>query len=176
MKCRHATITLSRNDEKPTPAPSNVAMVRSMPSSAPSKQITEKSVVVRDFRVQSATPGKDAQGESMIEVEYEGSLYRGRGISTDTVEAAARAFLNAINRIEIGVGQCSTIRGWVKTPAEWCEGSSYESHDKRQHVERSSLLSAVSSISHAASQAHRRWERTVGSRHGRLVKNVARPG
>jgi 2-isopropylmalate synthase len=68
------------------------------------EQITSKSVVVRDFRVQSATHGKDAQGESIIEVEYEGRLFRGRGVSTDTVEAATKAFLNAINRIEIGAG------------------------------------------------------------------------
>ena len=66
------------------------------------EQITGKSVIVRDFRVQSATRGKDAQGESTIEAEYNGQLYRGRGVSTDTVEASARAFLNAINRIEIG--------------------------------------------------------------------------
>jgi 2-isopropylmalate synthase len=97
-----ATITLSRGDESHTctkqcgDGPLD-AIFRTM------EQVTGKSVVVRDFRVQSATPGKDAQGESMIEVEFEGQLYRGRGVSTDTVEAAARAFLNAINHIEIGV-------------------------------------------------------------------------
>lgn len=69
------------------------------------EEITGKSVVVRDFRVQSATRGKDAQGESIVEVEYGGRIYRGRGVSTDTVEAGARAFLNAINRIEIGASQ-----------------------------------------------------------------------
>lgn len=66
------------------------------------EEITSKSIIVRDFRVQSATRGKDAQGESIIEAEYNGRIYRGRGVSTDTVEASARAFLNAINRIEIG--------------------------------------------------------------------------
>lgn len=66
------------------------------------EEITGKSVVVRDFRVQSATRGKDAQGESIIEVEYQGKSFRGRGVSTDTVEAGTRAFLNAINHIEIG--------------------------------------------------------------------------
>ena len=69
-----------------------------------------KSVVVRDFRVQSATRGKDAQGESIVEVEYEGQIYRGRGVSTDTVEAATRAFLNAINRIEIGANPAERAR------------------------------------------------------------------
>lgn len=69
------------------------------------EELTEKSVIVRDFRVQSATHGKDAQGESNIEIEYQGKTYRGRGTSTDTVEAGTRAFLNAINHIEIGAAE-----------------------------------------------------------------------
>ena len=36
------------------------------------EEITGTSVVVRDFRVHSATRGKDAQGESTIEVEHQG--------------------------------------------------------------------------------------------------------
>ncbi|MCH2115008.1 MAG: 2-isopropylmalate synthase [Pirellulales bacterium] len=76
------------------------------------EELTGKSVVVRDFRVQSATRGKDAQGESLVEVDYNGQLFRGRGASTDTVEAATRAFLNAINRIEVGVSE-SGRRGTV---------------------------------------------------------------
>lgn len=69
------------------------------------EEITGTSVVVRDFRVHSVTRGKDAQGESTIEVEHEGRVYRGRGVSTDTVEAATLAFLNAINRVAAGGGQ-----------------------------------------------------------------------
>jgi len=45
------------------------------------------------------TVGKDAQGEVLVEVEHEGRIYRGRGVSTDSVEASAKAFVNAINRI-----------------------------------------------------------------------------
>ena len=56
-------------------------------------------VVCKDFRVHSVTVGKDAQGEVTVEVEYRGQIYRGRGVSTDSVEASAKAFLNAINRI-----------------------------------------------------------------------------
>jgi 2-isopropylmalate synthase len=72
------------------------------------EEITGVSVVVRDFRVHSVTRGKDAQGESTIEVEREGRIYRGRGVSTDTVEAATLAFLNAINRAAAGGGQPAT--------------------------------------------------------------------
>ena len=69
------------------------------------EEITDTSVVVRDFRVHSVTRGKDAQGESTIEIEHQGRVYRGRGVSTDTVEAATLAFLNAVNRVAAGAGQ-----------------------------------------------------------------------
>jgi 2-isopropylmalate synthase len=72
------------------------------------EEITGMSVVVRDFRVHSVTRGKDAQGESTIEVECDGRVYRGRGVSTDTFEAATLAFLNAINRAAIGGGQATS--------------------------------------------------------------------
>lgn len=53
----------------------------------------------RDFRVRSATLGRDAIGEVTVEVEHEGESYRGMGASTDSVEATILAMLNAINRI-----------------------------------------------------------------------------
>jgi 2-isopropylmalate synthase len=72
------------------------------------EEITGTSVVVRDFRVHSVTRGKDAQGESTIEVERDGRVYRGRGVSTDTVEAATLAFINAVNRAAAGGGQSAS--------------------------------------------------------------------
>jgi 2-isopropylmalate synthase len=63
----------------------------------------------RDFRVQAVTVGKDAQAEVTVELEPaagpqgpSGQVYRGRGVSTDSLEAAARAFLAAVNRIALG--------------------------------------------------------------------------
>ncbi len=63
------------------------------------EQLTGVSVVCRDFQVHSVTVGKDAQGEVRVEIEHQGQVYRGRGVSTDSIEASAKAFLNAINRI-----------------------------------------------------------------------------
>lgn len=63
------------------------------------EQATGLSVVCRDFNVHSVTVGKDAQGEVLVQVEHNGQLYRGRAVSTDSVEASAKAFLNAMNRI-----------------------------------------------------------------------------
>ena len=63
------------------------------------EQLTGISAACNDFRVHSVTVGKDAQGEVMVQLEHGGQLFRGRGVSTDSVEASAKAFLNAINRI-----------------------------------------------------------------------------
>ncbi len=63
------------------------------------EKITGYEIVCHDFRVQAVTVGKDAQGEVNVEVEHEGHIFRGRGVSTDSVEASAKAFVNAINRI-----------------------------------------------------------------------------
>lgn len=54
---------------------------------------------LKNFEVRSVTVGEDAQGEVTVTVEYNGQSYRGHGISTDIVEAGARAYLEVINRI-----------------------------------------------------------------------------
>lgn len=63
------------------------------------EKITGIRSVCKDFRVRSATLGRDAIGEVTVEVEHEGETYRGMGASTDSVEATILAMLNAINRI-----------------------------------------------------------------------------
>ena len=69
------------------------------------EKLTGYSVLCRDFRVHSVTVGKDAQAEASVEAEYEGHVFRGRGVSTDSVEASALAFLSAINRVAQGGGE-----------------------------------------------------------------------
>jgi 2-isopropylmalate synthase len=63
------------------------------------EELTGISVECKDFNVHSVTVGKDAQGEVMVYVEHNSRQYRGRAVSTDSVEASAKAFLSAINRI-----------------------------------------------------------------------------
>jgi 2-isopropylmalate synthase len=63
------------------------------------REITGIAMSCKDFRVHSVTVGHDAQGEVTVQVEYNGQVYRGRGVSTDSLEASAKAFLNAVNRI-----------------------------------------------------------------------------
>ena len=56
-------------------------------------------VTLRSFQINAKTPGEDAQGEVLIEVEHEGRTYGGRGLSTDLVVGSAQAFLEVVNRI-----------------------------------------------------------------------------
>jgi hypothetical protein len=66
------------------------------------EKLTGMTTVCRDFRVQAVTVGKDAQAEVTVELEHAGQQQRGRGVSTDSLEAAAKAFLAAVNRLALG--------------------------------------------------------------------------
>jgi 2-isopropylmalate synthase len=63
------------------------------------EKLTGISLVLQDFEIHSATVGDDALGEAIITVTYEGHSYRGRGTSTDIVEASSRAYLEVTNRL-----------------------------------------------------------------------------
>jgi 2-isopropylmalate synthase len=63
------------------------------------ERATGVSLELKNFEVRSVTMGEDAQGEVTVTVEYNGHSFRGNGISTDIVEAGARAYLEVINRI-----------------------------------------------------------------------------
>jgi 2-isopropylmalate synthase len=53
-----------------------------------------------EYRVNAMSGGKDALGEVTVKCDFgTGSLVSGKGASTDVVEASARAYLNALNRM-----------------------------------------------------------------------------
>ena len=64
-------------------------------------QATAVAVTVRKFEVHAVTIGEDAQGEVILHVESGGRSYRGSSISTNIIEAACRALLEVINRIDL---------------------------------------------------------------------------
>ncbi|MFM7251085.1 MAG: 2-isopropylmalate synthase [Planctomycetaceae bacterium] len=71
------------------------------------EKLTGVITVCRDFRVQAVTVGKDAQAEVTVELQPVGAprgspTFRGRGVSTDSLEASAKAFLAAVNRVALG--------------------------------------------------------------------------
>jgi 2-isopropylmalate synthase len=54
---------------------------------------------LQDYSLRSATSGKDAIGEVAMKIDFDGTLVSGKGASTDVIEASARAYLSALNRI-----------------------------------------------------------------------------
>jgi 2-isopropylmalate synthase len=52
---------------------------------------------LREFRVDAVTEGQDALGEVSVVVEVDGQTGAGQGVSTDIIEAAARAYVRALS-------------------------------------------------------------------------------
>jgi 2-isopropylmalate synthase len=52
-----------------------------------------------DYTLHALSSGKDAQGEVTVRVEEDGMIMLGRGASTDIIEASAKAYLNALNKL-----------------------------------------------------------------------------
>jgi 2-isopropylmalate synthase len=52
------------------------------------------------FAVSSITGGTDAQGEVMVRIEDAGKVVLGQGADPDIITAAAKAYLNGLNRLE----------------------------------------------------------------------------
>ncbi|MFA9430511.1 2-isopropylmalate synthase [Egicoccus sp. AB-alg2] len=68
-------------------------------------------VALVSFQVAAVTGGIDALGEVTVTVEVEdGQRFTGRGVSTDIVEASARAYVDALNRSRRLVHRSSEFR------------------------------------------------------------------
>jgi 2-isopropylmalate synthase len=59
---------------------------------------------LQDYAIRAATSGKDAIGEVSVKVDFDGTVVSGKGASTDVIEASARAYLNAVNRLVQSAG------------------------------------------------------------------------
>src|SRR5690606_6443872 len=51
------------------------------------------------YFLNAVTGGKDALGEVTVQVQDNGHVYSGRGTSTDVIEASARAYVQALNKL-----------------------------------------------------------------------------
>lgn len=51
-----------------------------------------------DFELGAVTEGKEALGQAIVKLRLNGSIYSGRGVSTDIIGASIRAYVNAINK------------------------------------------------------------------------------
>ncbi len=63
------------------------------------KNLVGLDLSIREYNVQSVSSGEDAQGEVSVLLESGGEVFRGAGVSTDTIEATLLAILSAVNRM-----------------------------------------------------------------------------
>jgi len=92
-----AVVVLTDGDEKvETEAEGNGMIDAAIAAVA---RATGVSGTLLDFKVSSVTKGGDALGDVVVQLESDGLKASGRGLSTDVVEASARAYLNAVNKI-----------------------------------------------------------------------------
>ena len=63
------------------------------------EKITGQHYELDDFQIQAVTEGREAMGQTVVKLRWNGKLYSGRGISTDIVGASIHAYLSALNKI-----------------------------------------------------------------------------
>jgi 2-isopropylmalate synthase len=54
---------------------------------------------LESYSIRAITGGKEALGEATVRITDNGRIFIGRGISTDIIEASAKAYVDAINRM-----------------------------------------------------------------------------
>ncbi|WP_075529111.1 2-isopropylmalate synthase [Sporosarcina ureilytica] len=62
------------------------------------EELVQGKVHILDYRVTSIGKGRDALGEALVNLSYNGQVSTGRDVAQDVLEASAKAYLNAINR------------------------------------------------------------------------------
>ena len=62
-------------------------------------------LTLKDYQLKAVTSGQDALGEATAWVEFDQQVFVGRGLSTDVLEASARAYVNAINKMLAACGR-----------------------------------------------------------------------
>jgi 2-isopropylmalate synthase len=63
------------------------------------ESVTKRKAKLLEYGIQSVTQGKDALGEVTVKVAVDGKNVIGHGASTDIIEASAKAYINAINKV-----------------------------------------------------------------------------
>jgi 2-isopropylmalate synthase len=64
--------------------------------------LTRTKSTLKKFEVKSITGGTDALGEVVVTLEQGGRVVRGNGADTDIIVAAAKAYIDALNRLAAG--------------------------------------------------------------------------
>ncbi|MGI6432799.1 MAG: 2-isopropylmalate synthase [Sphaerochaetaceae bacterium] len=63
------------------------------------EKIIKHSFVLEDYQLKAVTEHRDALGEVLVKISDSNGVYRGRGVSTDVIEASMQGLLSAVNRM-----------------------------------------------------------------------------
>ena len=74
------------------------------------REATELSPKLENYSIRAVTGGKEALGEATVRITEDGRTFIGRGISTDIIEASAKAYIDAINRMVSAKGQTPELK------------------------------------------------------------------
>jgi len=64
-------------------------------------KITGYKAKLEDFRLEAVTAGKDALGQVSLKLKIKDAVISGRGASTDIIEAAVKAYVDAVNKLKV---------------------------------------------------------------------------
>jgi 2-isopropylmalate synthase len=78
------------------------------------REATGLSPKLESYSIKAVTSGKEALGEAIVKIIDDGITFVGRGISTDIIEASAKAYVDAINRM-VWAGKNKSKEPEIKT-------------------------------------------------------------
>ena len=94
-----STVTLRVHDQELTGSAEGSGAVDA--SLQAIKQLVKSSATLELYSVNSITNGTDAQGEVTVRLENAGRIVNGQGADTDIVIASAKAYINALCKLQI---------------------------------------------------------------------------
>jgi 2-isopropylmalate synthase len=74
------------------------------------REATGLSPKLESYSIRAVTGGKEALGEATVRISQNGRSFIGRGISTDIIEASAKAYVDAINRMVTATGEQPEVK------------------------------------------------------------------
>ncbi|MBI4179893.1 2-isopropylmalate synthase [bacterium] len=61
--------------------------------------VLKMDIALLDYAIRAVSKGKDAMGEVTVKLKCKGHVVKGKGASTDIIEASAKAYVNGCNRL-----------------------------------------------------------------------------
>ena len=93
-----ATVTLEINGEAITDAAFGNGPVDAVFKAI--DRVVDKEVTLEDYTLKSVSRGSEALGDATVKLRHGDDLVVGRGISTDIIEASAKAYVNALSKLK----------------------------------------------------------------------------